>query len=101
VFILSPVAVATAQQGNELGQRLINHALEALLDRGVDVALTYGDINFYSKVGFAHITEADAQPPLPLQYPEGWLGQTLKAGPFVPLKGPSRCVVPLHDPIHW
>lgn len=101
VFILAPVAVATAQQGKGLGQRLISHALQALLDSGVDVALTYGDINFYSKVGFTHITEADAQPPLPLQYPEGWLGQTLKAGPFVPLKGPSRCVGPLEDPNHW
>ncbi|WP_143093039.1 GNAT family N-acetyltransferase [Celeribacter neptunius] len=57
VFILAPVAVATAQQGKGLGQRLISHALQALLDREVDVALTYGDINFYSKVGFAHITK--------------------------------------------
>lgn len=101
VFILAPVAVATAQQGKGLGQRLINHALQALLDCGVDVALTYGDINFYSKVGFAQITEADAQPPLPLQYPEGWLGQTLKKEPFLPLKGPSKCAVPLDDPSHW
>ncbi|MEM8977718.1 MAG: N-acetyltransferase [Pseudomonadota bacterium] len=101
VFILAPVAVATAQQGKGLGRRLINHALQALRDRGVDVVLTYGDINFYSRVGFAHITETDAQPPLPLQYPEGWLGQTLKAGPFLPLKGPSKCVAPLDDPGHW
>lgn len=101
VFILAPVAVATAHQGKGLGQRLINHALQALLDGGVDVALTYGDINFYSKVGFAHITKADAQPPLPLQYPEGWLGQTLTKRPFFPLKGPSKCVVPLDDPRHW
>ncbi|APO86600.1 GNAT family N-acetyltransferase [Marivivens sp. JLT3646] len=101
VFILAPVAVATAQQGKGLGQRLINHALQTLLDGGVDVVLTYGDINFYSKVGFTHITEADAQPPLPLQYPEGWLGQTLEKGPFLPLKGPSKCVGPLDDPNHW
>ncbi|MEM6303993.1 MAG: N-acetyltransferase [Pseudomonadota bacterium] len=101
VFILSPVAGATAHQGKGLGQQLISHALQILLLRGVEIALTYGDINFYSKVGFAHITEADAQPPLPLQYPKGWLGQTLKVGPFVPLKGPSTCVRPLDDPSHW
>jgi putative acetyltransferase len=101
VFILAPVAVATAQQGKGLGQCLINHALQALRDLGVQIALTYGDITFYSKVGFAPITEADAQPPLPLQYPEGWLGQTLKPGPFLPLKGPARCVGPLNDPNHW
>ncbi len=101
VFVLAPVGVSTGQQGKGLGQRLIGHALQALRDSGVDVALTYGDINFYSKVGFAHITEADAQPPLPLQYPEGWLGQSLSAEQFKPLKGPSRCVGPLDDANHW
>lgn len=101
VFILAPVAVATGQQGKGLGQRLISHGLQALHGKGVDVALTYGDINFYSKVGFAQITEADAQPPLPLQYPEGWLGQALAETQFTPLTGPSRCVGPLDDPDHW
>ncbi len=101
VFILAPVAVSTDRQGKGLGQRLIGHALQALRDSGVDVALTYGENNFYSKVGFAHITEADAQPPLPLQYPEGWLGQSLTADQFTPLKGTSRCVGPLDNPNHW
>lgn len=101
VFILAPVAVSTGQQGKGLGQRLTGHALQTLRDTGVDVALTYGDVKFYSKVGFAQITESDAQPPLPLQYPEGWLGQTLTGKPFTPLTGSSRCVGPLNDPEHW
>lgn len=101
VFILSPVAIATGQQGKGLGQRLIQHGLQALHSDGVDIALTYGDINFYGKVGFGLITEADAQAPLPLQYPEGWLGQSLSDAPFEPLQGPSRCVAPLHDPNLW
>lgn len=100
-FILAPVAVSTSQQGKGLGQRLTKYGLENLRKNGVDVALTYGDINFYSKVGFSHITEAHAQAPLPLQYPEGWLGQSLTATQFDPLAGPSRCVAPLNDPIHW
>ena len=101
VFILAPVAVSTGHQGKGLGQRLIRHALDVLRKEGVDVALTYGDVNFYSKVGFAQITESDAQPPLPLEYPEGWLGQSLSSEPFTPLKGPSQCVEPLNDPDHW
>lgn len=101
VFILAPVAVSTSQQGQGLGQRLIVHGLQALRDNGVDVALTYGDIDFYSKVGFNPITETDAQPPLPLQHPEGWLGQSLSSAHFEPLVGPSRCVAPLNDPNHW
>ncbi|MBT8411700.1 MAG: GNAT family N-acetyltransferase, partial [Octadecabacter sp.] len=101
VFILAPVAVATAHQGFGLGQRLIAHGLETLRKDGVDVVLTYGDVNFYSKVGFALITETEAQPPLPLQYPQGWLGQMLSDTGFTPLVGPSRCVAPLNHPDHW
>ena len=83
VFILAPVAVATAQQGKGFGQSLLNYGLDHLRDCGIDVALTYGDIKFYSKVGFAQITESVARPPLPLQYPEGWLGQSLTERPLL------------------
>ncbi|TMV09971.1 N-acetyltransferase [Ruegeria sediminis] len=101
VFILSPMAVATTRQGKGLGQKLLSFGLNTLRDDGVDVALTYGDISFYSKVGFARITETVAQPPLPLKYPEGWLGQSLTGGPLDPLQGPSRCVEALDNPALW
>lgn len=101
VFILSPMAVATAQQGTGIGQMLLTFGLTTLRQNGVDVALTYGDINFYSKVGFGHISDSDAKPPLPLTYPEGWLGQSLTSGPFDPLLGSSACVDALNDPALW
>lgn len=101
VFILSPVAIATDQQGKGIGQALIRHGLDHLRAQGVDVVLTYGDINFYAKVGFAQITEDTAAAPLPLSYPEGWLGQALTGGAFVPLKGGSSCVPALSDPALW
>jgi putative acetyltransferase len=101
VFILSPMAVATAYQGKGIGQRLLTFALNALRQKGVEVALTYGDINFYSKVGFAQIPETLAAAPLPLTYPEGWLGQSLTSRPLDPLRGPSSCVAALHDPALW
>jgi len=101
VFILSPVAVAPGHQGKGIGQKLIRSGLQALQDEGVDVALTYGDINFYSKVGFAQITQAEVQPPLPLSYPHGWLGQSLREPQLVPLQGPSQCMAPLNHPNYW
>lgn len=101
VFILSPVAVATDRQGKGLGQRLINFGLSALRQDGVDVALTYGDINFYSRVGFVRITEAVAKPPLPLAHPEGWLGQSLTQRPLDPLRGAPTCVAALNNPALW
>jgi putative acetyltransferase len=101
VFILGPVAVATGQQGKGLGQRLLNYGLDRLRADGVDVALTYGDINFYSKVGFSQITESIARPPLPLKYPDGWLGQSLTAEPLKELRGPSQCVEALNSADYW
>lgn len=101
VFILAPVAVATARQGEGIGQRLIAHGLTVLRGAGVDIALTYGDPNYYAKVGFAPITQGFAPPPFALTHPEGWLGQSLTERPMTPLKGPSRCVAALNDSAFW
>ena len=101
VFILSPMAVSTAHQGKGVGQKLLDFALGELRENGVDIALTYGDINFYAKVGFSQITVDTAQPPLPLTYPEGWLGQSLTGRVLAPLQGPSACVPALNDPALW
>lgn len=101
VFVLGPVAVATDHQGRGIGQRLISRGLDALRDAGVDIALTYGDPNYYSRVGFAPITEAMAAAPFALTRPEGWLGQSLTERDVTPLRGPSRCVDALNDPAFW
>lgn len=101
VFILSPVAVAPTHQNKGIGQELLRHGLETLRTKGVDVALTYGNIEYYSKVGFAQISEAQAQPPVKLSYPHGWLAQSLSASDFESLKGASACVDALSNPAYW
>lgn len=101
VFILSPMAIATEHHGKGIGQALINHGLDTLRKNGVDVSLTYGDISFYSKVGFAQVSQETAQSPFPLEYPEGWLGQSLTDKTLAPLKGKSTCVEALNDPALW
>ena len=100
-MILSPMAVSTARQGEGIGQSLIGHALEELAREGIDVALTYGDPNFYSKVGFKPVSLAEAAAPLRLSYPEGWIGQAITGGSFEPLKGTCACVPALNDPALW
>jgi putative acetyltransferase len=100
-FILSPMAVATDRQGKGLGQKLLHHALQQLRDAGVAVALTYGDINFYGRVGFRQIDETVAKAPLPLSFPEGWLAKSLTEAELTPLKGASTCVEALNDPALW
>ena len=101
VFVLGPVAVATTWQRKGIGQALLTHGLNVLRECGVDVAITYGDPNYYSKVGFKQITEEMAQAPLMLQQPEGWQAQPLNFHQLNPLKGPSHCVEALNNQIYW
>lgn len=101
VFLLSPLAVATSLQGKGIGQKLVLYALENLRERGAHVVLTYGDINFYGKVGFEQISESHAQPPLRLSYPQGWLGRSLNHQLFTPVLGESRCADALNDQTYW
>lgn len=100
-FILSPAAVAPERQGEGIGQALIRFALGALREAGVAVALTYGDPDYYGKVGFAPVTEAVAPAPLPLGQPHGWLAQSLTGGALTPLRGAARCVPALMRPELW
>lgn len=74
-FLMAPVAVHSDYHGRGIGRGLINFGLDSLREAGVTLALTYGDINFYSKTGFMPISEELVRAPLPLSYPEGWLGQ--------------------------
>ena len=101
VVLLSPMAVAHDCQRQGIGKTLIGHALGTLKSEGAEVAITYGDPNYYGRVGFAPITEQQASPPLPLSFPQGWIGQSL-VGPSMPdLKGLSMCVAALNRSDVW
>lgn len=101
VFLMAPVAVATAHQGKGIGQRLIAHGLDALRQEDVDIAVTYGDPAFYGRVGFKPVSEADLPAPQPLNQPQGWIAQSLNEAPLTPLSGPARCVAAFDDPALW
>ena len=101
VFLLAPVAVAGSFQGKGVGQALIEHGLNELRSRSVDLAITYGDPSFYSRVGFSPLSTATVQPPLPLSLPHGWLGQSLNGEPIPTLRERPSCVQAFRDPVYW
>ena len=101
VFLLSPMAVAPEHQRQGIGQSLISHALEALRSEGIQIAITYGDPNYYGQVGFMPITENQARAPLALSFPHGWIGQSLTEEHMPVLQGPSTCVSALNRSDVW
>ena len=101
VFMLAPVAVSTEHQGKGIGQALINYGLNELKKRSVNVAVTYGDPSFYSKVGFQALSENVIQAPLKLSMPEGWLGQSLTEEPIPTVNDHPTCVKEFNDPVYW
>jgi putative acetyltransferase len=101
VYMLAPVAVSTEYQGKGIGQALINHALNELKKRSVNVAVTYGDPSFYSKVGFQPLSENLIAAPMKLSMPFGWLGQSLTAEPIPTINERPVCVKEFNDPVYW
>ena len=100
-FILSPVAVASRHQGQGLGQQLINFGIQQLQSHGVELVFTYGDPEFYSKVGFVKISEDIVKAPKNLTYPDGWLAQTLKSEDITSEVGAAKCVEALNKQKYW
>lgn len=76
-YLLSPVAVKTTHQDLKIGQQLIQYGLTYLSSQGIDLVLSYGDLNYYQKLGFKPLSIHKITPPYPLSMPFGWIGQSL------------------------
>ncbi|WP_299465154.1 GNAT family N-acetyltransferase [uncultured Microscilla sp.] len=100
-WLLSPAAVVPSVQGTGVGQGLIQHAHQFLKNEGAQVLITYGDIRFYSKVGYKPISEQVIPAPLRLSYPEGWIAQSLEGKEINPIKGKSFCAEALNNSVYW
>lgn len=101
IFMLSPVAVATAQQRKGIGQALIRFGLERLTERGIDIVLTYGDPAFYSKLAFQPLAETMLQAPQPLSMPFGWQARPLRAPSIPTIPGRPICFPAFDNPAYW
>ncbi|MBX2858846.1 MAG: N-acetyltransferase [Cellvibrionaceae bacterium] len=101
VFMLAPVAVSTGHQGKGIGQEIINFGLNQLKKRSVDIAVTYGDPSFYSKVGFRELSEDVIPAPQKLSMPFGWLGLSLNGKPMPTINERPVCVKAFNDPVYW
>ena len=100
-WLLSPVAVSSAEQGKGVGQALIRFGLSSLKDQGATLVVTYGDPAFYSKVGFQSLPESMIEAPYPLSQPVGWIYQTLNDEALTHSLGKAQCVKGFSNPALW
>ena len=103
-FLLSPVAVRTSFQKRGIGKGLLQYAIDELsnkTDPKIDLLMTYGDPNYYSKVGFQHVTTDIIPAPLPLSMPQGWLALPLYQKEIQSIPGTSTCVAALNKKDLW
>lgn len=100
-YILAPLAVKPDHQKRRIGSELIEHGMQQLSNRGVDILFVYGDPDYYSRFGFSVDAAARYIPPYKLQYPSGWQGIALKepGTETSPIK--ITCVTALSDPEQW
>ncbi|WP_210445674.1 GNAT family N-acetyltransferase [Vibrio crassostreae] len=100
-YLLSPVAVRTQVQKRGICQQLINFGLENLKEQGIELAVTYGDPSYYSKVGFAPITVEQTPAPFELSYPHGWIAQSLTGSEIKVTSEQSSCVEAFAHAEYW
>ncbi len=98
--LLSPMAVLTAYQKQGIGQKLLHFAFEQLKQKNIELVCTYGDIDFYKKLGFQILNENVIKAPFPLSYPKGWLGVSL-IKEVLELKGCPLCAQALSKAEYW
>ena len=73
-WILAPLAVAPAQQGQGLGSELVHHAISHAMSSHQPRILVYGDPGFYGRFGFDQQQAIHFKPPFALTQPMGWQG---------------------------
>ena len=101
IVMLAPVAVDTGHQQQGIGKTLITRGLEIMRDQGEAVAVTYGDPGYYGMLGFEPLSERVIKAPLTMTMPEGWLGQSLTAGPIPVITEKPSCVSAFNNPAYW
>lgn len=100
-WLLSPIAVKPTARGKGIGTSLIKYAHGVLRNGGVQIVATYGDFNFYSKIGYKPITENIIQAPLIIGCPKCWIAKSLENSEIKPITGKTYCVEAINDSRYW
>lgn len=97
--LLSPLAVAPAQQRQGVGKRLIEQGLDRLRQAGVELVFVLGNPRYYGRYGFSAQHAISA--PYPLRYPGTWMALALQSIALDTVRGRLVCAHALNKPALW
>ena len=101
VFLLSPVGVHPNHQRRQIGTQMIEYAIQYLNSHDASLLVTYGDPQYYNRLGFQGVSEQDLPPPFPLSQPEGWMYRGIKMNRIPVITGKALCVEPFNQRDLW
>lgn len=104
IHILAPLAVIPEYQKQGLGGLLINEGLKKLKNMGSEMVFVLGHIEYYPKFGFipdAKKIGFSAPFPIPEEYADAWMVQSLKSESFIVPSGKVICANELNKLEHW
>ena len=104
IHILAPLAVIPEYQNKGVGGSLIREGLNRLKEMGTEMVFVLGHMDYYPKYGF--IPDAgkigfSAPYPIPDEYANAWMVQSLNPKGFVIGGGNVICSNELNKPEHW
>ncbi len=98
-FLLGPLGVLPAVQGQGIGSQLVREGMQMLSD--ADVLFVYGDPAYYGRFGFSAEAAAGLTAPYPLEFDFGWLALQRKPPGADSPRGEVTCVDALNNPLLW
>lgn len=104
MHILAPLAVIPAYQRQGIGGLLIRAGLEILRQQGSRLAFVLGHKDYYPRYGFLPDAARLGYPapyPIPAEYADCWMVQSLDPRGFDAGKGRIECCDILRRPEHW
>ncbi len=102
--ILAPLAVKPDYQKKGIGGQLIKAGLEILKERDSKLVFVLGHMEYYPKYGFIPDAKSlgfSAPFPIPEEFADGWMVQSLSPEGFKNLHGKIRCANELHKEELW
>lgn len=104
IHILAPLAVIPEYQKQGIGGMLIRDGIKRLKEMGSEMVFVLGHIGYYDRFDFKVDAKAlgyEAPYPIPEQFKDAWMVQSLKSDEFHIPAGKVICSNALNKEEHW